>query len=39
MFPRSLITVLIVGSLVLTVGSVVSLLVLLLGDYRNKRLW
>ena len=39
MFSETFITVLILGSLVLTAGSDVALLVLFLNDHRRKRLW
>ena len=39
MFPETFVTALIAGALVMTTVSLVALLVLLLRDYLNKRLW
>lgn len=39
LFPESFVTILVIASLGLTGFGAVCLLVLLLRDYRNKRLW
>ena len=39
MFPEAFVIALIVGALALTSVSVVALLLLLLRDYKRKRLW